>query len=98
MAKYTNSDIYDGVCTSKQYADQFLSVIPEVGKTYLQNPGKWDEKEYTIVFADDKIAIGVAKDTFIKGTTDYTLFYSSGIYAGWKYQDTARPSYRLQGK
>jgi len=96
MVKYNYSDISDGVCTAKQYTDQFTSVIPEVGKTYVQNPGQWNEHKFTILFVDDKIALGISKDSIMKGTIEYTMFYSCGAFAGWKYDDTARPSYRLQ--
>ena len=36
--KYKYHDIFDGECTSQQYADQYPSIIPEVGKIYSQMP------------------------------------------------------------
>jgi len=99
--KHTKSDVYDGRCTPEQYAEQFISVVPVMGEVYRQESRSWCKAEYRIVFVDDKIAVGVeVKPMFpLAGQQlNYCLFYSSGLYAGWKYKDIARPEYRLRNK
>jgi hypothetical protein len=96
---FTRSDIFDGLCTAQQYAKQYPSVVPQLGSVYTQCPNQWDESEYKIIFTDDTIAVGVEVSGLsikVGGKGSYCLFYSSGLYTGWKYQDTSRPYYRLQ--
>lgn len=91
--KYSYSDIHEN-CTWKEYIDQFNPIKLELGKTYVQNKGKWDEHHFQIVFVDEKIAVGIevysAIGEFAIG--GYTMFY---VDNGFKYNDAQRPSYRL---
>jgi len=91
----------EGVCSLSDYCGQYLNTVtyPKVGNVYVQkdNLGKtWFE----IIFADEKqqIALGVVVKDTVGGLSigRKCLFYYGGAAGGFKYQDVARPSYRLQ--
>ena len=95
--KYSIYDLYDGICTCKQYYDQFEKPDTlEVGKTYKQD-GVIYPLYYKILWADEKTAIaevvGDGNNGHNVGQRD--LFYNSGNMLGWKYNDN-RDEYRLQ--
>ena len=94
ISSYSDA-VIDGDLTPKQYYEQFKTITPELGKSYYQHKGTWQEFIFTIIFVDEKIALGKAKNPFSNGSGYYyTVFISSGVMAGWKDKDS-RPSYRL---
>ncbi len=99
--KFKIDDLFGGLCTADQYYSQFKTARTlKVGSTYLQpNIAKWAQTSYKILFNDGIIAIGVEVNKNLKIIDNqviphYCLFYSSGVKAGWRYQDT-RSCYRL---
>ncbi len=92
--KYDTSDIYDGVCTEKQYYDQFNTArVLVVGGKYETNVDNFMRKTWEIIYINEDIALAVSVDELSKG--DHMLFNSSGDAAGWRYSDN-RPSFRLR--
>jgi len=99
MLKFKSSDVYDHICSIEQYVEQFDTVIPVLGGVYAQESHSWAKTQFKIVFIDDKIAVGVEispKFPLVSSKLDYCLFCSSGLFTGWKYNDTNRPEYRLR--
>lgn len=91
--KYSLDDYSDGLCTTKQYREQFNPPAIEVGSVYVQAPGTWYEKHYQILAIDGNVAF--AKSTYNKISNkfigDYSLF---NVSDGWTYNDS-RDTYRL---
>ena len=96
MTKFNYSDIWEGICTLQEYACQFPSVTSVLGETYCYAPNDFQGGKVTIVFVNDKIAVGLKEPKWGEKEGQYCLYYSNGPFAGFKYQDTARPFYRLQ--
>lgn len=93
--KFTYGDI--GVeCTAEEYASQYPSVIPVLGEVYVYAPKVWSGNTVTIVYVDDRIAVGLANARWGQQIGDYFMYNASGVFAGFRYKDVARPMYRLQ--
>lgn len=86
----------DNDLPAADYYNQFKTAKNlEVGKVYRQAKSIYT-KYWKILFIGDGVALGVVvSDTngnLNKG--EKCLFYTSGLYAGWKYKDL-RWNYRL---
>lgn len=76
--------------TLEGYYKQFDTVKElELGKKYVNNPNNFMRMEYTIVYSEEKVALGVSNEGHRE------LFHSSGMRIGWVYDDN-RPAFRLQ--
>lgn len=93
--EFDTSEVYNGNKTWAEYYAQFPSVIPELGKKYVQHPNDWQQMIWEIIFVDDKIAVGRAINPFDTQVTEHSLFTVKGPRAGWRSCDS-RSSYRLQ--
>lgn len=92
------SDIGE-TCTPKQYVSQFQTAVPRIGGEYVANKGCWMATIIKIVFATDDGRYLVGQEQGIKHGREVHglwIFYASGTWAGWRVNDTARPSFRLQ--
>lgn len=83
---------------SSHYYEQFTSVVPVEGETYVQSPGTWQEKTFKILYVGEGVALGTCIGS--KGMGDMcdgekVLFHADGYRAGWKYHDI-RSVYRLR--
>lgn len=88
---------HDNGLPIRQYYNQFDLPFLEVGKVYRQQ-GSIYWKDYKIVFIGEGVALGVE---IANGNGNFTLgnkelFYADEMRSGFKYNDTARPCYRLQ--
>lgn len=92
--KFSYSDIFEN-CSFEEYINQYNPIQLELNKTYIQNKGNWMERTFTIVAIHNDTAMAVSLNPFNKKSFDYDLFY---VKNGFKYQDTARPCYRLTGE
>lgn len=97
QTRFHYSDIHDGVCTSEQYAAQYPSLAPELGRVYAAGDSLGGLVEFEIVFRDDRVALGrrVGGEEVL---TPYRLFTSTGPFAGFMYQDSVRPIYRIRSE
>jgi len=89
MMKYTQSDMFDGVCTTAQYYDQFEKPSRlEVGKVYRQK-GFVYYCDYLVVWADDVSAVGeiVRDGNGGSNVGQRDLFKNSGSMLGWRVRD-----------
>lgn len=91
---FTSSDYSEGLCTRKQFVDQYSPIRLEVGKVYQQESELWCHKQYKILYIDNHIAVGICVANSISNRFigDYEMFY---VNDGFKYNDTLRPNYRL---
>ncbi len=80
---FSYNDYLDGICTHKEYAAQFNPIKPELGKTYVQRKGQWNEFHYLVVYLDEKVALCKAVKGLFIG--DYELFYANN---GFRKNDT----------
>ena len=79
--------------TYEQYYQQFSPIKLELGKTYVQHPGSWQEQQYLIVYVGHGVAVGISEHSTFGTNRD--LFISEGLRGGWR-NDDGRPQYRLQ--
>lgn len=100
MLKYNSPiDAYEQTGDGKAYYLQWKPVTLEIGKTYFQAKGNWQEKQYKVLAIVDDVAVcEVVNDTSVFGLSQNglkCLFHVSGYRSGWKYGDD-RSIYRLQ--
>ena len=82
-----------GGMSHEEYYRQFGPIELELGKSYVQHPGTWQERIFKIVFVGHGVAVGVSEKSNLG--TQKQLFTAEGLASGWKHHDN-RPSYRLQ--
>ena len=87
---HSYSDIIEGNITKEEYFQYYKSIKLKLYNTYIQHPKQWNENVYKIIFINDNIALGVSISGLRVGY--YELF---NVDTGFKYQDLARPEYRL---
>lgn len=94
--KYKYSDVLEGICTYKEYHNQFNPIQLELNNEYTQHKNKYNEKKFKIIFIDkdNKIAVGKVISNKIgkEFTGDFQLFYAK---SGFKYQDNRIKEYQL---
>lgn len=94
--KYKHEDIFEGLCTARQYYDQFEKPLRlEVNKIYRQK-GFIYYCDYIIVWADARSAVGEAirYGSGNSNVGERSLFINSSYKLGWKVGDN-RPNMRL---
>lgn len=90
----TLCEILDNGGNYSDFYGQYKTATPELGKVYkVDDIGKWAQKEVKIVWIGEGIAVGVETKGLSVGSK--TMYNSSGVYAGWVYNDR-RAVYRLQ--
>jgi len=96
--KYSDSDLYDGVCTAVEYWEQFDMPRLKVGGLYVVQPNHWAQEIYRIIYIDETVALAeLIEGLRVGGVLPpcKKLYQSSGLARGHKCGDN-RTCYRLQ--
>ena len=93
------SEAWEAGLDAEDYYNQWSAVTLEVGKTYKQAKGTWQEFSIEIIAIVDDVAIGKVVDSKDMGSCTpkgkKIMFHCGGYRTGWVYRDD-RSIYRLQ--
>lgn len=98
--EYSLSDV-GHACTAEEYASQYDTAHPEIGKNYFMHLGCWMEQEVTILYKTPDGRYFIAQEVGRRYGVErhgIHVFYAQGAFIGWRCHDTNRPSFRLRNK